>query len=313
MATQARYDPQISGKFTGTLLDSDGTAIPLANIDALTLTLTNAADGSTVNSRSAQNVLNTNNVTVDSTTGALTWLIQPEDTTLVDTDLASEDHVAVFNWTYETSKKGSHTHRLHVVNFLLLCTVEDVEMLVEKIPTNDVPLIEWLIEMFSTRAEALTHRKFKKSTVASPTVETFGPKHHDQYHYRVEKYPIDSITSILQAPDGDFATNPETLESTAYTFNADTGLIKMRWNSFMKGENTVQITYAGGLAREVGAVPQDIRWAAARQVSYWYQRRKTPGVSEIQISRGGRQSFVQPIELLPEVEAVLMDYRPIWL
>lgn len=311
MGSQTRYDPITSGKFTGTLLDVDGTAIPTANLDALTLTLTNARTGATINSRSAQNVLNANNVTVNSTTGALTWLIQPEDTTMEDTSESWEDHIAKFDWTYETTKKGTHTHRMHIVNYLSLCTIEDVKLLFDSFPTNDEPIIEMLIETFSQRAEIETERKFRKSTAASPTVETFSPK-QGKWHYRTERFPIDSITSIKQAIDGNYNSG-ETLESDDYTFDSESGLVKMRWTSFMEGENSVQITYAGGLALDVGAVPMDLRWAAARQVSYWYQRRKMPGVVEVQVSRHGKESIMNPMDLLPEVYATLENYKPVYI
>jgi len=64
--------------YTATLEDSDETAIPLANISAITLTLYNVADDSIINSREDQDVKNTNQVTIHSTSGLLTWAMQAE-------------------------------------------------------------------------------------------------------------------------------------------------------------------------------------------------------------------------------------------
>jgi hypothetical protein len=314
MATQARYDPGTTGTFTGTLLDTDGVAIPLANIVSCTLTMTNARTGAALNSRSAQNVLNANNVTINSTTGAITWLIQTGDTDLEDTTQDWEDHVATFTWTYETSKVGKHTHRLHCTQFMSLCTVEDVRLIFDAIPANHETLVEFLIETFTQRAELECDRRFRKSTAASPTTEYVSPHHSNLFHYRVKRFPIDSITSIKQASDADFAgSGAETLETDAYQFNADLGLVKMQWTSFMSGEKTVQIIYAGGLALETGAVPLDLRFAAARQVAFWYQRRSQPGVTEIAVSRAGRERIMSPMDLLPEVHQTLQNYKPTFI
>lgn len=312
MESQSRYDPGTSGIFTGTLLDVNGVAIPLANLVSITLTITNERDGSVVNSRSAQDVLNNNGVTVNATTGAITWLIQAADTAMIDSSQSWEDHLATFTFTYETSKVGKHRHRLHVVNFLSLCTVADVEMLMDVIPPRHFPLVEWLIEIFSQRAEAETNRRFMKSTVLSPTIEYFSPK-LDTWHFRVQRYPIDSVISIIESIDGNFnSVSALTWIPEDYAFNSEKGLVKSRYYAFTPGEKNYKITYSGGLALSLGAVPQDLRFAAARQVAFWYQRRNQSGLTEIAIARAGRENFIQPLVFLPEVKSTLDIYSPIW-
>ncbi len=74
---------------------STAVAVVLTEVSTLTLTLKDQ-DGNTINSRSAQNVLNTNNVTFHATTGLLTWAIQTADTTLHDTAAASATHTGTF-------------------------------------------------------------------------------------------------------------------------------------------------------------------------------------------------------------------------
>lgn len=85
-------------------------AIPLATLLTLTLTLYVVnADGTTtiLNSRSQQNVLNANNVTVDAT-GHLAYTLQIADTTIANAALPFERHIALFEWTWPTSKAGKH-------------------------------------------------------------------------------------------------------------------------------------------------------------------------------------------------------------
>ena len=95
-----------SPKITATIQDEDGTGIPAASLDTLTLTLYNLDDSSNtiINSRTAQDVLNTNNVTVDSS-GNLVWLVQPLDTIIVGSK-GVEKHRVVFEWTYSSGTKN---------------------------------------------------------------------------------------------------------------------------------------------------------------------------------------------------------------
>lgn len=91
-----------SGQFTAVIVGNDGVT-PLSSAVLLTLTLTlyaTKADGTDaiINSRNAQNVLNANNVTVD-TLGNLIWVIQPNDTALVE-NIPFERHIGLFQWTW---------------------------------------------------------------------------------------------------------------------------------------------------------------------------------------------------------------------
>ena len=86
------------------LQDEDGVSVLLADIDSLTITLCNEADGTEINSRTDQNALNANNVVV-TIGGALTFNIQPADTVPVDVLLSSDSievHRATFKMQFNT-------------------------------------------------------------------------------------------------------------------------------------------------------------------------------------------------------------------
>lgn len=97
-------------KYTAYLKDYDGTVIPLASLETLTLTLysISATTRDIINSRSAQDVLNANNVTVHATSGLLTWEMQPADNVIKDSNLTIERHRALFIFTWGSGKKGVH-------------------------------------------------------------------------------------------------------------------------------------------------------------------------------------------------------------
>lgn len=315
--SQSRYESGISSVFTGTLKDHNGTVIPLANLSTLTLRLTDAVTGNVINSRSdgstgGQNVKNTNDVSVATTTGAITWNIQPADLTVTNSDASFSEHVAELTWTYthadfSSTQTAKHTHRLHIQNYLMLCTFEDVKQMLTTIADAQQPLVENLIEAFSERAERYSNRKFKKNTSIT---EYFSPQ-FDTWHVRLSRYPVDSITSVHEDLLGKYdGLSNVALNNDDYDLVGNEGILKMRFRQFFNGVKSLRVIYSGGLANDVGGVPMDLRLAATRQVAYWFTRRNQIGVSEISIRRGGGQTLSEPMELLPDVRAVLEDYSP---
>lgn len=104
--------------YTAYLKDETDTVIPLSALGTITLTLYNKADGSIINNRNAQNVKNTNQVTIHATSGLLTWTAKPADNPIVDTTLdagETEEHIALFQWTYNSGADGGkHELSIHV-------------------------------------------------------------------------------------------------------------------------------------------------------------------------------------------------------
>ena len=106
-----------SPKITATVQDENGVAIPAASLNTLTLTLYNLNDSAKtiINDRNAQDVLNTNNVTVDSS-GNLIWLVQSLDTIIVGSQ-ERENHRAIFEWTYSSgTKNGKYQIDMEIKN-----------------------------------------------------------------------------------------------------------------------------------------------------------------------------------------------------
>jgi hypothetical protein len=318
--SQARYQAGTSGQYTGTLQTADGTAVvydaggsATPRVASLTLTLKDSATGTTINSRSSQNVLNVNNVTVDAA-GALKWLIQPGDTTLHTGTRAVEEHLAQFTFTYidtdGNTKTGLFNHSLVCRHYTPLCSFDDLTSQLGGLDPSEQMYIESLIDAFAERAERETGRTFESATATEYFDIVKG-----QRAIRVARYPIESVTGIWEDGDGEFddPTN-ELIDPTDYDTKAmgDRGIVRMRSRSFWVGEGTVKITYVGGLAKQthgVGGVPSDIRNAAIRQVAYWYQRRASLGVTGENIG-GASVSILAAQDLLEDVGRVLANYTP---
>lgn len=122
-------DEQASGGYWATFLDESGQVVPGNLLTTLTLTLyVLQSDGTIVflNNRNKQNVLNANDVSVyptlqaraDSKTFNLFWQIRQEDTTIVDDTLATEQHIALFEWSWPNNHFGKQELILAVKNLI---------------------------------------------------------------------------------------------------------------------------------------------------------------------------------------------------
>ena len=93
-----------------TILDEAGDPLQPS---VITLTHYDRLTGDILNSRTDQNVLNANNVTV--TNGAVVWSMQILDNPILDTTLPAEIHVALWEWT-TTDGAGKHETIFRVIN-----------------------------------------------------------------------------------------------------------------------------------------------------------------------------------------------------
>jgi hypothetical protein len=124
MATREEYDinEDSFAPYTTTLTSDGSTAITLAAVDSIEMTLVNVRDTtlatSIINSRQKQNVLNTNNCTFHATSGLFTWNIQPDDVEIQGTVPIGqrEGHLATFTVTWDTTKKMQFEVLLNVLN-----------------------------------------------------------------------------------------------------------------------------------------------------------------------------------------------------
>jgi hypothetical protein len=116
MATQTiqpfRVNQATSAQYACVLVDDTGAVVAASALTTLTLTLTDDATGTALNGRTNQNVLNANNVTVDSS-GNVVWSIQPADNVIVGTR-ELEAHTALWTATWSSGTK-SLTHEVAVL------------------------------------------------------------------------------------------------------------------------------------------------------------------------------------------------------
>lgn len=107
---------QSSATYTATLVDAAGVAVSGAVLQTLTLTLYDVPSLTVINGRNAQNVLNLNDVTVD-TSGLLTWNLRALDNVIHNAAKQIEHHVALFmaTWTDTGGKPQELTHEVVIL------------------------------------------------------------------------------------------------------------------------------------------------------------------------------------------------------
>lgn len=94
-----------TGLYSFTLRDESGAAIAAASLTSVTLTLYEPGSGQIINSRTNQNVLNQNQVTIDEF-GKVSWDIQLADVTILDASRPTEVHRALFFFSWSGGTKG---------------------------------------------------------------------------------------------------------------------------------------------------------------------------------------------------------------
>jgi hypothetical protein len=95
-------------RFTATLVDETGAAIPSSGVSAITLTVYNrdSATKEILNSVTAVNILNAGRGTLHATSGLLTVTLDPLDNAIVDNTSDLEWHRALIEGTYAAGAKG---------------------------------------------------------------------------------------------------------------------------------------------------------------------------------------------------------------
>lgn len=313
-----------TARWSGKLEREDGSALPINTIASATCRLRDSVTGTYIRGSLAtgQNILGSgsggNGFTFSSNNDGTTdigWDIATSDVALVNPLRTSEEHVADIEIVYNVSgvtKTLLHTVRLRCIDSPGLCTYEDVLMQIgEPDDTVQTPqlLIEMMIDAFAEVFEKLTLRKVRKSTVANPTVEVLSAPYRFCRLISLARYPIDSIVSVKENVDGVF-TEVDALDPDEFMVHADSGQLEMRWRSFYYGIGCIQVTYAGGMYSDTGGVPADVRWAAARQVGYWWKRRDQMGLQSASVP-GSSISIYTSAPLLPEVQEVVRLNRRI--
>lgn len=106
-------DEDANSIYTALLVDENDLPISGGDLDSITVTLYNEADGAIINTRNQSST----GLTVASD-GQLTWQMDPEDNPIIDDTLFQEKHRALFEFSWQSgNKNGEHEVSIWVRNF----------------------------------------------------------------------------------------------------------------------------------------------------------------------------------------------------
>jgi len=107
---------------TATMTDTTGADLSTSSVLTLTATLLNASDGAVINSRNAQDILNTNGgALADDGNGSatLTLSLLPADNPNVGTAVGSlEEHYLLITWTWQDDDAVTQTGKKEWVLYI---------------------------------------------------------------------------------------------------------------------------------------------------------------------------------------------------
>ena len=136
-------------------------------------------------------------------------------------------------------------------------------------------------------------------------------------YLQLNRYPLIAITTIKEAWDRDFDNaDALTAEEDYWPMALGKNGIIFREVIVWPGKpDSIQVVYRGGFtgagetpgSSEI-ALPPEIREAAIMQATLVYKRRDDIGLSGVGFE-GGSMTKLQAMELLPDVEEVLKQYR----
>ena len=291
MATIARYKPNSTATFSATILDAAGATVGSSSLTSATLTLKR---GSTViNVRDGQSVLNSNNVSINST-GGLVWSVQ-----VADVAASSRcEHRAEFAFTTTGGETITATHRMYISPTIALTTFEDVQELLGDLSDSDQLILEQISDAVTERCQTYTGRKFARVEAES---QVFSPRRGNG-SIAVKHFPLVSVAKLYEDLDGEFSADTE-IDSADYFANVDEGIIELRNGaSFIGGAGSVKVTYTGGY-EDIGDLPMDLRMAATKQVAYAFQRRASSGVLSESVNGMSVTRYAE--DLLPDLKHAL--------
>lgn len=189
-----------------------------------------------------------------------------------------------------------------------LTTVARVKILLNMETTEYDEALSMLVGSCSREAEIEMGRE---AEVASRT------KYFDTdsltYVYRLDAWPVTSVTSIKYDADSTFTGSEETFangDEYALIRNGEMGEIYI-YPRLGKHPSSLQVIYTAGMASNtdafIAAFP-DISAAVTEQVAYEFQQRNQLGLNSIASASASVSTFA-PLNLLPKVKRIYSRYQ----
>ena len=192
---------------------------------------------------------------------------------------------------------------------MLLTSVSDVKLFLEKTDTSHDALLSMIVEYVSDRIEKFLNRNLKKEY----RTQYFNVQAKKK-RYFLDSYPIDTSATITitldsqaQVIDEDFYVwhNDGIIEFDYYPSYIEPKQIIMSW---LGGYAATTITVAGEVKEILEDIPDTIKLAVVLQSAYVFRNRLNLGATAVTLPNGSVQGIFSG-DLLPEVKSMLQMYR----
>ena len=179
-----------------------------------------------------------------------------------------------------------------------LISLDALKIFLEEDNSDFNDQLEQMIPLVSAQIETYLNRELKEE--ARTEYYSGGRR-----YYYVNAYPINASPAAIVVEDN----VTQTEDSDYYVFNKD-GLIEFQYETNNWRPKIIKIIWTGGYTEADGvlAVPDDIKQACILQCAYVFKRRRDLGNSGAS-SPNGNISYVQAIDLLPNVKQILSMHR----
>ena len=120
-------------------------------------------------------------------------------------------------------------------------------------------------------------------------------------------YPLSGLLTDLRIDDGTYEGAPPSTNSSDYTLNSQSGLIKLKNGVlFVKGFQNVAITYTAGYT----TAPETVKEAVLLYVGHLYRRQYADQKFGVQSETvGDRTTTYGTDDIIPKAKALLNPYR----
>lgn len=178
---------------------------------------------------------------------------------------------------------------------MLLTSLTDVKLFLEKTDINQDDLLNLVILNVSARIERYLNRLFEK-------VERTQYFDAGRKYYSLPAYPID-LTAALTVTNSDVA---QVVNSDYYVWD-DVGAIEFYSEPSYSTPKQIKVIWTGGYAT-YDLLPQELQFATILQSAFVFRRRKDIGLNSVTMPDGSI-SVNSPTNLLPEVKQILNSLR----
>lgn len=315
-----------TGYVDGVLKDAADQPIALSRVNSAKLHLTDDLTNTFVNTRAPsgakEDIKNANEVAIAATGGGIAWEQTLEDLAVSDPLVDVFERTALFTIDYDSNpaRRIVQEHKIVICQRPQICTVGDVQALTGPIVDDDAEAtIQLMILALTDHFEREYHRKILAVTdELNPArqVVTYDPT--TMAGIQLERWPIASVVSVKLSERGDFASETALSPDEFYPHfpeekGSGGGILMPRARGFGRcGPTQAEIRYTGGLAKATGALPRDLRQAAAEQISADIKRAGDFGLlAKSTAGQFGGSITVEKRDskkLLSRVEAVFESY-----